>query len=97
MTTSVHFICGCNLAQKYGEKVYPNGPGKTMRCDYCGKRDIDGTPRYVCRSCGKEVDQLHGLFVPHNCRECQDIVIARDKAAGRVCGMCHQPYSLCCC
>lgn len=94
---STHFTCGCDRAKKYGEKVFPNGPGKTFRCDWCGKRDIDGVPKYVCRQCGAESDRLHGLFVPHSCRACMDKTIAKQRAAGQVCRMCHSVYAECCC
>lgn len=70
------------------------------RCEFCGatKQDRpDAQWRKVCAECGKEVDRLYGLFVPHKCAECLNAVRAEQIRLGQVCRMCRNPYCDCCC
>ena len=67
------------------------------RCEWCGKQLVDGKWISRCSICGKDVEKLVGLFVPHLCEGCLNNAMEADRKAGRVCGMCRRPYSDCCC
>jgi len=83
------------LAHEFGDKV---GDGLyTHNCEACGAKRINGKWTKKCERCGKIVNALHGLFVPHLCKSCLDIVVENDRKIGNVCLMCRQPRSLCCC
>jgi len=89
--------------EEWGEdyhKVYPAYLGRYVGhpfCTHCGAFFVDDEWFKECKTCGGRVDELCGLFVPHNCKECQDKVVEADRKAGRVCGRCRQVYAHCCC
>lgn len=66
-------------------------------CTRCGAFLVDGEWFKECVTCGERVDELCGLFVPHNCEECQRKVVEAERRAGRVCTRCRMVYSECCC
>jgi len=68
-----------------------------FRCEACGAKKIMGRWVKRCEKCDQEVEELHGLFVPHLCKGCMDKVIEHDRATGNICIMCRQVRSLCCC
>lgn len=92
---------------KYGEHYHSVQPGKGQssddsiqaNCERCGGGWNGATWIHACKMCGKTVQpgELKGFFVPHRCVECDVKVIAKDKAAGNVCGRCKQVFSYCCC
>ena len=73
--------------------------GLCLKCEHCGAFSDDGGKTWTktCSTCGNEVDKLVGLFVPHNCVECQKAKVEKEVARGEVCRMCRQVYSNCCC
>jgi len=81
---------------KDDSRVYSYEDGATV-CGQCGARLVDGKWIMRCQTCGKEVSELFGLFVPHLCKSCANAEVARDRELGRICGLCGQPRSLCCC
>lgn len=80
-------------------KVYPayleQYPGHP-HCTRCGAFLV-GEWFKECATCGERVDELHGLFVRHNCKECQREIVEKQRGAGRVCGNCRRVYVECCC
>jgi hypothetical protein len=66
-------------------------------CTRCGAFLVGGEWFKECATCGERVDELHGLFVLHNCKECQRKVVEADRKAGRVCPNCRRVYAECCC
>lgn len=66
-------------------------------CGSCGAYLVNGEWIKECTACGKRVDKLCGLFVPHNCKECQAKTVERDRRTGRICSRCRMTYSECCC
>lgn len=66
-------------------------------CQYCGAKQVGDMWQKNCMRCGKEVDQLYGLFVPHLCIHCYSGEVSADINAGRICGICGKPYSQCYC
>ena len=66
-------------------------------CTRCGAFLVDGEWFKECATCGERVDELHGLFVRHNCKECQRRVVEEERRLGRVCPNCRMVYSECCC
>ncbi len=89
--------------EQYGEgyhRVYLARMGKyegCPRCGGCGAYLVNGEWIKECHTCGKHVDRLHGLFVPHNCLECQEKVRAEQRKSGKVCLRCRMVYADCCC
>jgi len=91
-----------DIVASHGEpyhRVYPShDKDYVARCEQCGGRlTHDGKWVYICVTCNKEVDELFGLFVPHNCKECQQNLLDEQRRSGNICGMCRQPRALCCC
>jgi hypothetical protein len=78
-------------AKEYGDKGYSN------KCERCGAKEINGKWVKICGRCKSEVTELHGLFVPHLCKSCLDIIVENDRRTGNICLLCRQPRSLCCC
>ena len=74
-----------------------NNQGDCLKCEHCGALEVDGKWTKKCQGCGKEVEKLVGLFVPHNCEDCQKAVVEKERKAGHVCGFCHQVFANCCC
>ena len=66
-------------------------------CTRCGAFFVDGEWFKECVTCGERVDRLHGLFVPHNCEECQRKAVEDQRRRGLVCPNCRQVYIECCC
>lgn len=68
-------------------------------CQYCGGKWIGGQWVHRCSKCKAVVEpgQLVGLFVPHLCGACLEKALAADRAAGRICRMCHVERTMCCC
>ena len=93
--------------EKYGSNyhyVYDNKnwmPEEYIaKCDGCGGHlDKDLNWIHKCKTCGKTVNpgELVGLFVPHNCEDCQIKIIEEDKRTGNICRLCGSPRSVCCC
>ena len=67
------------------------------RCERCGFRLVEGTWKGVCVTCGREVEKLYGLFVPHLCEVCEQAQVATERRTGRVCGGCRNVYLYCAC
>ena len=74
-------------------------PTATANCNRCGGHTDGTTWWHKCKMCGKDVEPgtLKGFFVPHRCKECDEKVIANDKATGNICTLCHTVRSYCCC
>ena len=74
-------------------------PDAKALCNSCGGYTNGVDWLHVCRECGKLVapGELKGLFVPHNCPECDARIVTEERAAGKVCRLCHSVYSYCCC
>ena len=74
-------------------------PASTALCERCGGYYDGATVAHVCQTCGTAVapGELVGLFVPHNCRECQEKVRVKQRAEGRVCRQCHNVSAECYC
>lgn len=88
-----------DLPQKY-VNPHPLLPTATATCQRCGSYMVDGEWVMKCHSCGKVVtseENLHGLFVPHLCIDCQRAATAADRAAGNICRMCGQTHNNCSC
>ncbi len=90
--------------KKYGEayhNVYPEYKGYKYEglphCQGCGSILVNGEWVFECKTCEKRVEKLHGLFVPHLCKECYDALIAKDIRTGNICTQCREPRSQCCC
>ena len=66
-------------------------------CTHCGAILVNGVWIYVCQKCGTKVEKLYGLFVPHNCLECDRAEVEAQKKRGAVCPNCRRVYSYCCC
>lgn len=80
-----------------GKILPPDSFFSHPHCEGCGGQWIDGKFRYVCHTCNKEVEELHGLFVRTQCKKCHDDLCQKNIKAGRVCRMCRQPINMCCC
>ena len=96
--------------EKYGERYHRvvtvglGGPPKFMPdatdlCEGCGGYTNGSEWKHVCRVCGAEVEpgDLVGFFVPSRCKSCDDEIVAKEKAEGRVCSRCKTVFSYCCC
>lgn len=83
----------CNTADLVAELEDEGG----AVCERCGGVFKDDKWMMRCQTCGAEVSELHGLFVPHLCKPCLDKVVEEQKRKGHVCRMCRQVYALCCC
>lgn len=101
--------CVADIA-KYGENYHSmhaistgSGPAflpsATAKCERCGGYYAGELVAHVCKTCGATVPpgELVGLFVPHNCRDCQDKLRAQQRAAGRVCQRCGNVHAECYC
>lgn len=94
--------CPLPRCQEWG-KTYNRGTvyeqSGEIRCEGCGAVYRDGKWLSVCSTCNKDVPQgeLVGLFVPHNCKDCQTVLVAKQREAGQVCRMCRQVWAQCCC
>ena len=83
-----------------GPKIYPKRDEPYKRQPLCERHGcvlVEGEWVFKCSKCGERTDKLHGLFVPHLCKECFDKAVAHQIATGNVCNMCRQPRMLCCC
>ena len=68
-------------------------------CESCGGVYDGETWQHVCAHCGRNVQpgELTGLFVPHNCVECERKITEQNIRNGNICGLCRQPRNKCCC
>ena len=82
-------------AEKYGSRVYEHNG--VVRCERCG--GVYNGEQFIlkCKKCGKETDKLYGLFVPHNCRECQDEARKIAEESNDRCFVCGALRMDCCC
>lgn len=85
---------------RYGQRVFRSSyHGNKPTCQWCG--GVWDGERWVhqCHACKKplEAGQLVGLFVPHQCRDCEKKIADAERAAGNVCLMCNKPRSRCYC
>lgn len=84
----------------FGIKEAPDYmPNAIARCEQCGGFTDGENWAYHCVTCKKDVKpgELTGLFVPHNCHDCQQAVLEKQRKSGQVCGRCRQPFANCCC
>ncbi len=68
-------------------------------CQRCGAiydNDADTWTKH-CSKCGKQVDELVGLFVPHLCRPCKKAIVDDELRRGHICAICRSARSCCCC
>jgi hypothetical protein len=80
------------------DRVNPNGVTQP-RCDGCGSFH-DGERWYAqCNTCKTivPIGMLCGMFVNTRCHECENTLVESERASGRICRNCSQPYSQCCC
>ncbi len=89
--------------QEYGEghhRVYPKRaePHNGLpQCSTHGCVLVDGEWTFECVKCGEQPDKLYGMWLPTLCKSCYDAALARQRAAGNVCGICGAPRMVCCC
>jgi hypothetical protein len=92
-----------DYVEKYGDRyhlVYAAGWGRYIgkpRCSRHGCVYVDGEWFFVCRDCGKRVDGLYGLMIPHLCKECYDAICAEQRRLGQVCSTCRNVIAACYC
>ena len=74
-------------------------PDAVAMCERCGGYTNGDSWKHVCKMCGNDVaaGKLLGFFVPHRCKECDEKVVAKEKADGKICRRCNRVYSYCCC
>lgn len=85
---------------KYGSRVHEANYGRYKglpQCAGCGAVLVNSEWIKECVTCGEKVEKLYGLFIPHNCKECQRKEVEADRRAGRVCLRCRRTYGECCC
>lgn len=89
-----HIAVGQVIAESWKEI-----PCSTARCYSCGGYYVDGKWVYKCLTCKKDMppDSLHGMWVRHSCKECEDKRIADEKAQGWICKTCGNVHSYCYC
>jgi len=94
--------------EKYGENyhgvhVVDNPPDfmpdAIAKCERCGGFTNGTEWKHVCKICDVNVEpgKLTGLFVPHRCGDCDKKIVAEEKAKGKICRLCNEVYSRCCC
>lgn len=81
------------------DKVPAHMPDATAKCERCGGYSNGAEWKHACVKCGAAVAAggLVGLFVPSRCKACDDVIVAQERASGRVCGRCRDVMSRCCC
>lgn len=74
-------------------------PGSFARCGNCGGYWDGQKWTHRCMRCLKDVGQneLHGMWVRHSCKECEDKDIAEQRARDAVCRTCRNVFSYCYC
>lgn len=91
---------GANYHSVYdGAKKNKKPEDGVAYCERCGGI-FDGEKwHHNCSSCGASVKagELVGLFVPHNCLDCQNRLRESEIASRKVCRRCNKPYCDCCC
>jgi hypothetical protein len=85
-----------DMILQYGER---HNRVSGNRCESCGGIFKDGKWEHKCVTCKKEVNpgELTGLFVPHLCISCKEVLFKKERESGQVCSMCRQVYSNCYC
>lgn len=86
----------CNSDRVHDNEWFPEEKW-TLQCDSCGAQKNNGKWAKTCDKCHKKVEELHGLFVPHLCEECNKKEVEHDRNTGNICLMCRLPRSQCCC
>lgn len=91
-------ISQCNHEHSHFAKDYEKTtPDVVAVCEDCGGKQIGLEWQGVCKGCGKIVDELYALFVPHLCRECYVSARNEEIRLGHICRGCRQPFIDCCC
>jgi hypothetical protein len=94
--------------KKHGENyhdVYPVGAipsflsEATLRCGRCGGFSNGHIWVHACAECGVQVkeDELKGLFVPHQCSNCEETLAQQEIKQGKTCSRCKKARSRCYC
>lgn len=74
-------------------------PEAVALCERCGGYSNGKEWRHICKMCGTTVEpgQLKGFFVPHRCAACDEKVVSKERAEGKICRLCNSVYAYCCC